>query len=138
VSAPAPEDTLRIHIPPAAEHVQTVRAFVAAAGRHAGCPEETIDDLRVVVTETCAQAFEEGTAPDGIEVRATVNDDALWVEVVPAARFVGGGGDPLDPTTGQRRRTLIQALFPTVELIESDGAPVLRVRVPRDGDLAMS
>jgi hypothetical protein len=135
VADQTPAGISRIHIPPRTEHVAGVRSFVGAIGRHFGCSEETVEDLRLVATETCAQAFEEGTAPDGIEIRASADAGGLLLEIEPAARFSSTSDrqEPLDPASGERRRALIQALFPEVRIVDERGIPVVRIRAPLDG-----
>lgn len=135
MTGPTSAQVTRIRVPAAAEHIATVRAFIGAVGRHAGCSEETIDDLRLAATETCAQALDEGTAPDGIEVRASLEPGRLVLVIEPAARFVPSpAADPLDPTTGDRRRALVSGLFPEVQILTTDdGTPSLRIAAPCGG-----
>ncbi len=126
----------RIRVPAAAEHIATVRAFIGAVGRHFGCTEEIVDDLRLAATETCAQALEEGTAPGGIEIRASWAAGTLTLEIEPAARFLSSPGttDPLDPSSGDRRRALVTALFPEADVDAPDeGTPSLRLTASCEG-----
>lgn len=121
----APSERLSIRIPPDAAHVAAVRAFVGAVGRQVGCSEESIDDLRLVATEACAQAIEDGAAHDGIEVRTVVEDRRLVLEIEPAGTFERSS-EGLDVATGlATRRALIQGLFPEAEF--DAGSGVLRV-----------
>lgn len=139
MATPTSVHVTRIHVPAAAEHVATVRAFIGAVGRHFGCSEETVDDLRLAATETCAQAIEEGTAPDGFEVRASFEAGSFVLEIEPAARFVPSPtpADPLDPSSGDRRRALVSALFPDVRILTADdGAPGLRITAACEGEPA--
>lgn len=134
-----PVEVSTIRIPAAAEHIAVVRAFIGAVGRHFGCSEETVEDLRLAATETCAQALEEGTAVEGFEVKASFDDGSFVLEIEPAARFVSFDErvDPLDPSSGDRRRNLISALFPDVVVSAPDGASTtLRLRTPCDGSPA--
>ncbi|HEU4355447.1 MAG TPA: ATP-binding protein [Actinomycetota bacterium] len=133
MAGPTSAQVTRIHVPAAAEHIATVRAFIGAVGRHAGCSEETVDDLRLAATETCAQAIAEGTASDGIEVRAAFVDGTFVLEIEPAPRFRASPvpTDPLDPSSGERRRALVSALFPDVRILATDdGPPSLRIAAP--------
>ena len=117
---------LSIRIPPDAAQVAAVRAFVGAVGRQVGCSEETIDDLRLVATEACAQAIEDDAALDGIEVRTALNEEGrLVLEIEPTGAF-----DPppegSDGSSGSStRRALIEGLFPDAEFDPARG--VLRV-----------
>lgn len=132
MAATVPDDVIRAHVPPASEHVATIRSFVGAVGRHFGCEDETIEDMRLAVTEVCAQALEEGIATEGFELRAWLGDPFLVLEIEPAARFADpvAPREPLDPASGGSRRALLGALFEGMEVIERDGAKVLRIPVP--------
>lgn len=128
----ATPERLSIRIPPDAAHVAAVRAFVGAVGRQVGCSEESIDDLRLVATEACAQAIEDGAAHDGIEVRTVLEDQRLVLEIEPTGAFdrspVG-----LDGAAGaSTRRALIQGLFPQAEFDAMRG--LLRVGAPSAQD----
>lgn len=128
----APPERLSIRIPPDAAQVAAVRAFVGAVGRQVGCSEESIDDLRLVATEACAQAIEDGAALDGIEVRTLVEDRRLVLEIEPAGTF-DRSAEGLDVTTGlATRRALIEGLFPEAEF--DAGSGVLRVDASAQDD----
>lgn len=118
-------EQLAIRIPPDSAHVAAVRAFVGAVGRQAGCSEEAIDDLRLVATEACAQAIEEDAAPEGIEVRTSMEGRRLVLEIHPSGSFEGPP-EGLDGLAGtSTRRALIEGLFPNAEFDE--GNRVLRL-----------
>jgi serine/threonine-protein kinase RsbW len=128
----APSERLSIRIPPDAAHVAAVRAFVGAVGRQVGCSEESIDDLRLVATEACAQAIEDGAAHEAIEVRTVVEDRRLVLEIEPAGTF-DRSAEGLDVTTGlATRRALIEGLFPAAEFDAGKG--VLRVGASAQDD----
>jgi anti-sigma regulatory factor (Ser/Thr protein kinase) len=119
-------ERLSIRISPGTANVASVRAFVGAVGRSTGCSEEAVDDLRLVATEACAQAIEEGAPPEGIEVRSLLDDGRLLLEIEPCGRF---DRDPegLDAISERStRRALIEGLFPDVEFDDK----ILRVVVP--------
>src|SRR5262245_28595266 len=118
-------ERLSTRIPADAAHVAAVRAFVGAVGRQVGCSEESIDDLRLVATEACAQAIEDGAAHDGIEVRTVLENGRLMLEIQPTGAFNHPAED-LDDTSGApTRRALIEGLFPEAEF--DPGRSVLRV-----------
>src|SRR5262245_7611864 len=121
----APSERLSIRIPPDAAHVAAVRAFVGAVGRQVGCSEESIDDLRLVATEACAQAIEDGAAYDGIEVRTVMEDQTLVVEIEPTGVFMASP-EELDGAAGVSTRwALIEGPFPRAEF--DPGRLLLRV-----------
>jgi hypothetical protein len=121
-------ERLAIRIPPGSAHVASVRAFVGAVGRRLGCSEETIDDLRLVATEACAQAIEERVADDGVDVRTLSDDHRLLLEIDPSGSF-DPPPDRLDGFAGRStRRALIEGLFPDAEFDRERA--VLRIAVP--------
>lgn len=123
-------DRASIRIEPDTGHVAAVRSFVGALGRQHGCADEDIEDLRLAVSEACAQALEEGIADAGIVVRAARDGPRLIVEVSPCGRFHGSDRPLADaPATGAQRRALISALFPDAGFAERAGAPVLRLAI---------
>ena len=128
----APSERLSIRIPADAAHVAAVRAFVGAVGRQVGCSQESIDDLRLVATEACAQAIEDATARDGIEVRTVVEDRRLVLEIEPAGAFERSPAG-LDGAAGiSTRRALIEGLFPEAEF--DPGRGILRVGASAQDD----
>lgn len=130
----APE-ALRIHVPPLPVHLRAIRTFLASAGRQMGCSDEAIEDLRLAATEICTQAIEEGSAPDGIEVRVWW-DERLVIEFEPAPGFAGpddGGDEAAERMTGGRRLALVTALFPDVAVDAVGPTAVVRFRVDADG-----
>lgn len=120
-------DQLSILVPPSPEHVASARVFVGAVGRHFGCSEETIEDLRIAATEACSQALRE-SAEQPIELRAWLDDDHLRLEIEPSGRL--DDGTQADEDLGvDERRALIQSLFPDARFEERDGRPVLVISV---------
>jgi len=112
-----------MHIPSDTAHIASMRAFVGAIGRHSGCSDETIEDLRLAITEACGQALEQDAAPEGIVLRTSVDGERLTVEIEPAGSFERTGRD--GEVVG--RWALIQALFPDAELQDQGGSAVLRL-----------
>lgn len=131
MSASSAPEILRLHVPPDPAQVATMRSFVGAIGRHAGCESDALDDLRLAVTEACAQVLDEDAAPEGFDLRSWVEDGGLVVEIEPAPTFESEGPpDPLDPASGERRWALVSALFPSAELVAGEPTAVLRIQVP--------
>lgn len=115
-----------MHIPSETAHVASMRAFVGALGRHSGCSDETIEDLRLAVTEACGQTLEQGAAPQGIVLRTSVHGERLTVEIEPTGSFERAGRE--SEVVG--RWALIKALFPDAALEDAGGSAVLRFAAP--------
>jgi hypothetical protein len=90
--------------------VAVARLFLAAAVREVGMDDETIDDLKIAVSEAVTFALD-GSAGDGrIRLTITPEPDALTFEV---ARLVGDAVGGIDASLdGGVRLAIITSLFP--------------------------
>lgn len=120
-------DVQALHIPPDTTHVASARVFVGAIGRHVGCSEETVEDLRLAVTEACEQALQQDAAPTGIDLRTSFDGERLMVEIEPCGSFERAGRDGVEVVG---RWALIRALFPDAAIDVRDGSAVLRLAAP--------
>ena len=145
---------LSLTIPCKAEYVALCRLVVGALGAHAALDEESIADLKVVVTEACscflgdpegcappeeAQEQAESTGQDGppscLRVDFYVSPDAWEIVVLDPDRRHRISPDSLcDPMSGGGLGlTIIQALVDSMEHTESDAeGSVIRLvkRIP--------
>ena len=129
------DDLLELQIPPQAEYVGTARLFLAAAGRHFELSEEAVADVKVAVSEVCADAIEDVRRPDHLRIAMRSRVDALEVTVSsePAGieAEVPGTEAPtlqIGPIERRLREPLVHALFP-----EADYEPrehTLRLSLP--------
>lgn len=73
--------TARLSIPPVPEQARTARLVAGAAARRAGVDPETLDDVRLAVSEAVSRAVLRAGAdhPDPVEVAMT--DDAGVFEI---------------------------------------------------------
>jgi serine/threonine-protein kinase RsbW len=124
--------TTALAIPADAAYVGTVRHFAATIARHEGLPEELIDDLRLAVSEACAEAIDAGVT-GSIRVALSLEPEGIDVEVTSGSTQPEGepdGGEPLVPIY---RLQLIRALFPDAETDPGHGVRVVRFTVPHGG-----
>ena len=129
------DDLLELQIPPQAEYVGTARLFLAAAGRHFELSEEAVADVKVAVSEVCADAIEDLHRPDHLRIAMRSGVDAL--EVTVSSQPSGIEADVADtappalqigPLERRLREPLVHALFP-----EADYEPrehTLRLSLP--------
>jgi serine/threonine-protein kinase RsbW len=76
--------TVRLEIPPQSAYVAIVRLAIASLGRAAGLDEEKLDDLKIAISESCANAVlsvQEAGSGSPIEIAFTAGADALEVLV---------------------------------------------------------
>lgn len=89
MSPPAVE----LEIPSRSAYVAVVRLTLGSLARSAGLDEEVVDDLKIAVSEACANAVlshEEAGADAPVAVTWTEEDDRLVIEVADR-------GTPYDP-----------------------------------------
>lgn len=134
-------DTFRfsLEFSPSAEHISTVRIFGGAIARHFGFHESDIEDLKIALTEACANALQHRAVDsDGsIRIRAAMEQEELTFEV----EGVQGGQPPVQvdgeqqplQTSGERALALgaelITTLFPDAQFVEGPSGTLLRFSV---------
>src|SRR5919106_1993500 len=85
-----------LHIPPEAAYVSTARLFVGAVARHFGVEEDSVEDLKLAVSEACNAAIrirQRETEDRPIHIESTRRgslivfdvEDALEAEASPIA-----------------------------------------------------
>jgi hypothetical protein len=121
--------TAVLSIPADPAYVGTVRYFAATIARHEGLPEELIDDLRLAVSEACAEAIDAGVT-GSIRVALSLDPDGIDVEVTSASTQSEGEPHGREALVPIYRLQLIRALFPDAETDLGDGVRVVRFTVP--------
>jgi anti-sigma regulatory factor (Ser/Thr protein kinase) len=116
------DDVLELQIPPQAEYVGTARLFLAAAGRHFELSEEAVADVKVAVSEVCADAIEDQRRPEHLRIAIRPGIDAL--EVAVSSERSGIEADVAEteapsvqtgPFERRLREPLVHALFPQAD-----------------------
>lgn len=137
-------DTYILDIDPDPQLVPTARMFAATVARQLGCPEESVLDVKIAVSEACTNAVQAHrdrnvTAP----VRLTVAEQGP--DLVYEVQDSGHGIDempPEPPEVFQRAvegdvddqgmgLALIRALFPSAEFEPHGSGTVVRFRIDR-------
>ncbi len=80
-------------VPSSTENLALIREFVTSVGLQAGLTEEEVAKIELAVDEGCANVIEHAYGHDvtkEVVVRATLDEDALWIKVVDTGR----GFDP--------------------------------------------
>ena len=88
---------VQLQIPPRSPYVGVVRLAVSALARSAGVDEETVDDLKIAVSEACANAVlsqEEAGSDAPVEVTWDQVDAAIHIEVSDRGKTVEMDGSP--------------------------------------------
>lgn len=91
--------TVSLEIPPRSAYVGVVRLTVASLARSAGLEEEAVEDLKIAVSEACANAVianEEAGREDAVVVEWHDDDSRIEIGVGdsgPAERAAAGDTD---------------------------------------------
>ena len=120
-------DTFTLELPPLAEHLGTARSFAAAVARHYDVAGETVEDLKIAISEGCIDGLvngeplhlhaEETGRAVVFEVDAPEHDDRLPERLA------------LDELGTPARIALIRSLFPDASVVSPDGRRVIRFSV---------
>jgi serine/threonine-protein kinase RsbW len=102
------ERAVNLQIPPRSDHLALVRLVVESTARIGGVlPDRRLDDLRLAVSEACANALDAQVAAGSdapITITIELEDDAISVTVVDhAGGFVVEDVDPLPPASDPGR-----------------------------------
>ena len=120
-------DEFTLRLPPLAEHLGTARSFAAAVARHYDVAGETVEDLKIAISEGCIDGLVSGEA---LRVRAEEAGRALVFEVDAPDH---DGSIPervaLDELGTPARIELIRSLFPDASIGAADGRRVIRFTV---------
>jgi serine/threonine-protein kinase RsbW len=136
------EDQFRLEFSSEPDFISTARLFAGAAARYYGCDEDSVQDVKIAISEACTNAVKaHGSALIAMPVRVTVHPDGdhIMFEVIDC-----GGGFDRDGGNGERSKDpeallesgiglqIIQALFPNTEVgSNSEGGTTVRFSVPR-------
>lgn len=130
--------TVELEIPARSVYVGVVRLAVASLARAAGLDEGTVYDLKIAVSEACANAvlgLEESNTDDPITIKLSDTDQTLELEVADRAP-VAEAADLQDSQGFDSRRTmslaLLQSLVDECEISPRDGGgTITRLSVAR-------
>jgi len=133
-------EVVELEIPPIMEYLDLARVVVsAAASVDPAFPPARVADLRLAVSELCANAIESQQRLDRVEpltIRCILDDDRVTIEIEDhGGGFDPGGLDPLpaatDPTRLERERglgiPLVRGLADDVQFLVKDDGTTVRV-----------
>lgn len=137
-------DTYILEIDPDPHLVPTARMFAATVARQLGCPEDSVLDVKIAISEACTnavQAHVDRGVDDPIRLKVEEQAQRLIYEVSDAGHGVDVPSD--EPPEVFRRAVesgtddegmglaLIRALFPSAEFQPQDEGTVVRFGVDR-------
>lgn len=120
--------SVRLEIPPQSAYVAIARLAVTSLGRAAGLDEEKLDDLKIAISESCANAVlsvQEAGIDAPIEIGFTAHDEALEVVVGHGGPETGGHAAEADSqgfsTQAVMSMALLRSLVDELELTPRAG-----------------
>jgi anti-sigma regulatory factor (Ser/Thr protein kinase) len=145
VSAPA-HARFVLEVPPAREYVRTSRIFGASIARHFRCDEESVEDLKLALSEAvsraCSEAGEAPQAPVRLVAEVTAGRLSFRIEsetpLPGKAELPAEAWDlPEDELSAEVAEGLIWALFPDATFTRAgEGTSVIQFSLPLGGEEA--
>ena len=122
---------LQLEIPPRSAYVGLVRLAVAGMARLAGVDEERVDDLKIAVSEACANAvLESSDSPEAAPVSVSWRSFGDRVTVEIGDRNTGRPGRPSGEEWAERQElsaALLRTLVDDCEFAETDAGRITRL-----------
>jgi anti-sigma regulatory factor (Ser/Thr protein kinase) len=115
-----------LRIPAESSQIGTVRILAGAIGRHVGLTEEQVEDLKLVLSELCAEAVEASVAGGFVQMRFVRGEASLATEV----RTHAGSSEKRRNESADHRRRLLNALVPTMSSVLEGAERVVQFRLP--------
>jgi serine/threonine-protein kinase RsbW len=133
-------DRFRLEFSSDPRFISTARLFAAAVARYFDCDEETVDDIKLAISEACTNAVKAPDAQWPIGILVHPEDSTIEFAVVDRA----GGFDetavtPPDDLLAESGIGLqiIRSLFPQAVVEHNpDGGTTVRFAVASDGQVA--
>ena len=122
--------TVELEIPSRSVYVGVVRLAVASLARDSGLDEERVDDLKIAVSEACANAVSGADDAPSIRVRWTEAADHLAVEIEDEASNLYVPDNPaIEGETAEDRLSLsielLKSLVDACDIETSEGGATL-------------
>jgi anti-sigma regulatory factor (Ser/Thr protein kinase) len=130
------EGAFSLDVPAEPLNLGTARTFASRVAAHFGCPDDTVLDLKLAVSEACTGWMADGQDARGDEraVRVYVRPDIDHLRVEVRGSGSLAGADPEFEGGGPTRLELIRSLFPDAQVAPSDdGSHAVRFSVPTRG-----
>ena len=129
----AGDDRFVLEVPADPAYIGTARIFASALARHFEVADETVEDLKVAVSEACSRALA-GERDDRISITVQPVDERLTFEIEQSdVRRPTGGSDTPTPSAAELATglslELVSALFGDAEVVPTAAGPVLRFSV---------
>lgn len=119
-----PRATLELELAADPALLATARLFAAAAARAAGCDDDTVEDVRLAVSEACARSIRGAHDGDRVSIDAHVGIAGVAFVVAGPAGLSDDEIDGLD---------LVATLFPSASTTGDGDRTTVRFEASRAG-----
>ena len=120
-------ERFRLEIPADPAYVGTARMFASTLARHFEISDETVEDLKIAVSEGCKRALA-AEASDGVAIEVQRDDGRLVFEI-EQGDVAPPPSESSDEIAEGLSLELVGALFEDAEVASSPGGRVLRFSV---------
>ena len=126
-------DRFTLEVPADPAYIGTARMFASTLARHFEIGDETVEDVKVAVSEACSRALA-GDSDDRISIRVDRRGGRLMFEI-EQTDVHGHPGEADTPTPSASELAsglsleLVSALFEDAEVTPTPAGPVLRFSV---------
>ena len=126
-------DRFTLELPADPAYIGTARIFASTLARHFEVADETVEDVKVAVSEACSRALA-GEPDDRISITVRSLDHGLTFEIEQTdVRPVGPVSDTPTPSASELASglslELVSALFEDAEVVSSPAGLLLRFSV---------
>lgn len=133
----ATSDPFHLVVPSDPRHISTARIFAAAVARVAGADEDTVEDVKVGISEACSMTLRKPHGSDPLEVSIVAEPERLRFQVTgelpPVAPESDAADAPTPTPTGIAAtlgREVVSALFEDTEITGEGGRGSIRFSTP--------
>jgi hypothetical protein len=114
--------------------VATARLFASSVARQVGCSEDTVEDLKLAISESCGILVRGSGHRDALHLRLQPDREELLVEVVGGDPIPEGVLDGREDTPDSFARStsvdVLRSLYPEAEIMPTSETTRVTFRIP--------
>lgn len=112
----------------------TARLFASSVARQVGCSEDSVEELKLAISESCGILVRDSGEGEALHLRLAPEGGRLRVEVLGGEPIPEGSLDAREQTPESFARAtsvdVLRSLFPEVEIAPTSGATRVSFHVP--------
>lgn len=115
----------------------TARLFASSVARQVGCSEDSVEELKLGISESCGILVRDSGESDALHLRLVPEGEQLRVEVIGGDPIPEGSLDTREQTPESFARAasvdVLRSLFPGVEIAPASGATRVSFHIRIEG-----